>query len=639
MPANKNGYVSSCSNRSETVGSDRKKVVNDSVSPPQNKTPNKSGLTPIRPTKSPGTGMKLKSGLTPVRPGVSQGPAKSPFSQKPKLKSGLQPIKPNVQTQQVDEFNCSTFIARRKSGLKPIKPGGTLPYYPSQAKNDTSALETKPFTFAAPKHIPKGEKSSDAVLHGLSRRKSGLAPLKQTGFGAAPDRQSSWKPRSSMSHSSSVQGLVHSARKTCKPVESTPSLNVINEDSESNVSGICQLDDSADMSVVLRPRTGKRLSSRIPLPRATLDNAHYSSSELTKTRIPKRVLYFPDDDDKEWTHSNILKDGSSKANIVDRPSTINNDLGSENLHSLSNKQADDIDREEKSLLHRKKEIENAIHNMSSELKEIDEQLRILQDKRKHQSTHAFENNKQCEDEADSPFAHVEEDSVATNSTSNEDLAQLPAAEEFVSGAKKLLETKNPIRDLDEAALELGMSGSYSEILSPSHFKTEVVPVDDAKPSIQNLAVEGTVVKEGDMIHFIAKNLESKIRLSSPDISEASQIVSQSELAKHGLPIATPESTFLAQLERDARSIAASVDGLTEHLAVSLHTISAVTAQSLTVYKDSVCKTCDAMDSNIKSMYQLMAKCEELSKAMTPIYKLADQVKEIKKLLDIMENLS
>nr|SVE88332.1 EOG090X0FS7 [Daphnia similis] len=231
----------------------------------------------------------------------------------------------------------------------------------------------------------------------------------------------------------------------------------------------------------------------------------------------------------------------------------------------------------------------------------------------------------------------EEDSVATNSTSNEDLAQLPAAEELVCGAKKSLETKNPIKDLDEAALQLGMSGSYSEILSPAHFKTEVV--DDAKPAIQNLAVEGTVVQEGDMIHFIAKNLESKIRLSSPDISEASQIVSQSDLVKHGQPIATPESTFLAQLERDARSIAASVDGLTEHLAVSLHTISAVTAQSLTVYKDSVCKTCDAMDSNIKSMYQLMAKCEELSKSMTPIYKLADQVKEIKKLLDIMENLS
>lgn len=406
MPANKNEYISSNSSTSHRVGSDRKKVENDSGSPPQNKTPNKSGLTPIRPTKSPGTGMKLKSGLTPVRPGVSQGPAKSPFSQKPKLKSGLQPIKPSVQTQQVDEFDCSTFIARRKSGLKPIKPGGTLPCYPSQGRNDISVLEPKPFTFAAPKHISKGEKSSDVVvLHGASRRKSGLAPLKQTGFGAASDRQSSWKPRSSISHCS-VQGLVPSAKKTCKPVESTPSLNVITEDSESNVSGICQLDDSTDMSVVLRPRTGKRLSSRIPLPRTTLDSAHFSSSDITKTRIPKRVLYFPDDDEKDSTRCNVLKDGSSKANIVDGPSTFNNDLGSENLHSLGKNQADATDREEKSLLYRKKEIEIAIHKMSSELKEIDEQLRVLQDKRKNQSTHAAENNKQCEDDTDSPFAHV-----------------------------------------------------------------------------------------------------------------------------------------------------------------------------------------------------------------------------------------
>lgn len=203
-----------------------------------------------------------------------------------------------------------------------------------------------------------------------------------------------------------MQGLVPSAKKTCKPVESTPSLNVITEDSESNVSGICQLDDSTDMSVVLRPRTGKRLSSRIPLPRTTLDSAHFSSSDITKTRIPKRVLYFPDDDEKDNTRCNVLKDGSSKANIVDGPSTFNNDLGSENLHSLGKNQADATDREEKSLLYRKKEIEIAIHKMSSELKEIDEQLRVLQDKRKNQSTHAAENNKQCEDDTDSPFAHV-----------------------------------------------------------------------------------------------------------------------------------------------------------------------------------------------------------------------------------------
>jgi hypothetical protein len=33
----------------------------------------------------------------------------------------------------------------------------------------------------------------------------------------------------------------------------------------------------------------------------------------------------------------------------------------------------------------------------------------------------------------------------------------------------------------------------------------------------------------------------------------------------------------------------------------------------------------------------MAKCEELSKLMKPIYKLAEQIKGIKRLLDLFEN--
>jgi hypothetical protein len=39
-----------------------------------------------------------------------------------------------------------------------------------------------------------------------------------------------------------------------------------------------------------------------------------------------------------------------------------------------------------------------------------------------------------------------------------------------------------------------------------------------------------------------------------------------------------------------------------------------------LYRDGVCKTCDAVDDNIKGMYQLMAKWEELNKAMAPAYK-------------------
>ena len=67
-----------------------------------------------------------------------------------------------------------------------------------------------------------------------------------------------------------------------------------------------------------------------------------------------------------------------------------------------------------------------------------------------------------------------------------------------------------------------MSGSYSEILSPSRFKID--PLNDAvadEPQLDSL--EGTVLKEGEMVHFIAKNLETQIRLSSPVSSQAAGI--------------------------------------------------------------------------------------------------------------------
>ncbi|CAI6363168.1 unnamed protein product [Macrosiphum euphorbiae] len=66
-------------------------------------------------------------------------------------------------------------------------------------------------------------------------------------------------------------------------------------------------------------------------------------------------------------------------------------------------------------------------------------------------------------------------------------------------------------------------------------------------------------------------------------------------------------------------------------------MSALTVDCLEIYRDVVCKTCDSIDANIKSMYQLMAKCEEVSKEMEPIYKLSQQVKDIKHILDLFEN--
>ena len=93
---------------------------------------------------------------------------------------------------------------------------------------------------------------------------------------------------------------------------------------------------------------------------------------------------------------------------------------------------------------------------------------------------------------------------------------------------------------------------------------------------------------------------------------------------------------LAHLEREARRLATEVDSLVEGLAGLLQAVSALTVETVEAYRDGVCKTCDEVDNNIKAMYQLMAKWEELNKNMAPAYRVANQIKDIKRLLEMFE---
>lgn len=130
---------------------------------------------------------------------------------------------------------------------------------------------------------------------------------------------------------------------------------------------------------------------------------------LQQTRIAKRVLVFSDEDETVSSHTNVLKDGSSKANMMEGTSSIANSLqNSDILPTLTKpKQESSTNNEEKeNLLHRKREIENFIEKMSSELKTIDEQLRTLDEKKLLESTNGCENLTEDIDESDSPFAQV-----------------------------------------------------------------------------------------------------------------------------------------------------------------------------------------------------------------------------------------
>lgn len=192
--------------------------------------------------------------------------------------------------------------------------------------------------------------------------------------------------------------------------------------------------------------------------------------------------------------------------------------------------------------------------------------------------------------------------------------------------------------------------------------------DEDQPLSKSLPY-GTIMKKGEMIEFIADDLQEKIRKSSPhtktessglssrasslrsisSITSASSSTSFATTATSGMS-RSPSSLFqqspvdippidphvLMDIENQARRVADSVDLMMGNLKTNLHKMSAITVGCLDSYKKSVDVTCDSVDNSIKSMYALMAKTEELGNTMKPVYSLADQIKEIKRLLDRFE---
>ncbi|XP_065305682.1 BLOC-1-related complex subunit 6 isoform X1 [Dermacentor albipictus] len=154
---------------------------------------------------------------------------------------------------------------------------------------------------------------------------------------------------------------------------------------------------------------------------------------------------------------------------------------------------------------------------------------------------------------------------------------------------------------------------------------------------------GTLTYEGDMVSFVAEDLQEKIKLSSPVSKVAepfpSSCSSTSSLCRqmYAPHIAPIDPSALADLEEEARTVAASVETLLESLTTAMHGISSMTVDCMRLYEKGISKTCDVADSNIKAMYQLMAKFEELSNSMRPLDGLVAEVKSIKKLLDHFEN--
>ncbi|CAH0725559.1 unnamed protein product, partial [Brenthis ino] len=218
-------------------------------------------------------------------------------------------------------------------------------------------------------------------------------------------------------------------------------------------------------------------------------------------------------------------------------------------------------------------------------------------------------------------------------------------------------------DIDEE-ISSRMTASYSEISfhsdngnnneeqnkDPGPSRPYDLPSENRKQEKIPLDIDGHVRYEGDMTHYVADDLEFKIKLSSPIAKRGeTPVFGSSSASRSSTPsgklykqilapqIGQIDITVLNDLEYEAQKIAQSVDNLIENLSSILHSNSSLTAENMEVYRDAVGKTCDAMDNNIKSMYTILAKGEEVSQAMVPVQAQAARIAEIKRLLQIFES--
>lgn len=153
-----------------------------------------------------------------------------------------------------------------------------------------------------------------------------------------------------------------------------------------------------------------------------------------------------------------------------------------------------------------------------------------------------------------------------------------------------------------------------------------------------LELEGTVSRHGDLTHFVANNLQLKIRLSAapPPLPPAAVRPCLTPAPTPTIPPIDPD--VLRDLERLSRELGGRVDRLLRGLGGAVQELTALSVGCIQTYRDAVDSLGEAVDMSIKGMYTLLARCEELERALQPVQGLARQVRDIRRTLEVLEAL-
>ncbi|NXV43682.1 BORC6 protein, partial [Uria aalge] len=154
-----------------------------------------------------------------------------------------------------------------------------------------------------------------------------------------------------------------------------------------------------------------------------------------------------------------------------------------------------------------------------------------------------------------------------------------------------------------------------------------------------LELEGTVLREGPLTQFVANNLERRIRLSGAPRGEqpaAAAAVGGGSGGGSSIPAIDPGA--LQEVVALAGQVAAQVDELLRNVHCGLQALTALSVGCIQTYRDGVESLGEAADLSIRAMYALVARCEELDRAMQPVPALAKRIRDMKGTLERLEGL-
>ena len=138
----------------------------------------------------------------------------------------------------------------------------------------------------------------------------------------------------------------------------------------------------------------------------------------------------------------------------------------------------------------------------------------------------------------------------------------------------------------------------------------------------------TLNTEKDLIKYVSSSSEE-------DIFTPCQYQIKGE---KGTVLPAVDPTVIKELEEQAKYTQVNLEKMILFLSNELSSITKVSFESVQTYHNTINNTHIEVENSIRSMYGLIAKCEELDQKMKPLADLAVQVKSIKQTVDVLEQL-